>query len=83
MRSMFLHSFQSYLWNLAASHRVATHGAEKPVLGDLVLPQALDSQTANAGIQILPQKMSVDDVTTAKLKALYIKSASEWPALAN
>lgn len=43
MRTMYLHSFQSYLWNLAASHRVAEMGIATPALGDLVLPQSLDA----------------------------------------
>ena len=43
---MYLHSFQSYLWNFAASHRVATHGVEAPVIGDLVLPKDTDAEPA-------------------------------------
>lgn len=48
MRNMYLHSFQSYLWNLAASHRVSTHGVDSPVVGDLVLPKGLDSGALSA-----------------------------------
>ena len=37
MRSMFLHAYQSYLWNKAASHRIAEGGSTSVTLGDLVL----------------------------------------------
>ncbi len=37
-RTMYVHSYQSRLWNAAASHRIKTYGAEKAVAGDLVLP---------------------------------------------
>ena len=35
---MYVHAYQSRLWNAAASHRVQTFGAKKAVAGDLVLP---------------------------------------------
>jgi tRNA pseudouridine13 synthase len=37
MRSMFLHAYQSYLWNRAASHRIAEGGSTSVTIGDLVL----------------------------------------------
>ncbi|KAK9908622.1 hypothetical protein WJX75_000533 [Coccomyxa subellipsoidea] len=37
-RTMYVHAYQSRLWNAAASHRVQTFGAKKAVAGDLVLP---------------------------------------------
>ena len=36
LRSMYLHAFQSYLFNHAASARVALYGCDKAVEGDLV-----------------------------------------------
>ncbi|GMG99613.1 hypothetical protein Nepgr_001453 [Nepenthes gracilis] len=36
LRMMFVHSYQSYLWNHAASIRVQKYGADRVVLGDLV-----------------------------------------------
>lgn len=42
---MYLHAFQSELWNRAASHRITTYG-RKPVVGDLVLPSMLNKEGA-------------------------------------
>lgn len=36
MRMMFVHSYQSYLWNHAASVRLQKYGADRVVVGDLV-----------------------------------------------
>ncbi|CAI8615545.1 unnamed protein product [Vicia faba] len=36
LRMMYVHSYQSYLWNNAASTRVQKYGTEQVVLGDLV-----------------------------------------------
>ncbi|XP_076896705.1 multisubstrate pseudouridine synthase 7-like [Bidens hawaiensis] len=36
LRMMYVHSYQSYLWNHAASMRVQKYGIDKVVLGDLV-----------------------------------------------
>ena len=37
MRSMFLHAYQSYLWNMVATHRIETGGSTEVKVGDLVL----------------------------------------------
>ncbi|ESW19147.1 hypothetical protein PHAVU_006G100200 [Phaseolus vulgaris] len=36
LRLLYIHSYQSYLWNHAASKRVQKYGTEQVVLGDLV-----------------------------------------------
>ncbi|KVH88170.1 Pseudouridine synthase, catalytic domain-containing protein [Cynara cardunculus var. scolymus] len=36
LRMMYVHSYQSYLWNHAASMRVQKYGTDKVVVGDLV-----------------------------------------------
>lgn len=36
LRMMYVHSYQSYLWNHAASMRVQKYGTDRVVLGDLV-----------------------------------------------
>lgn len=41
LRNMYLHAYQSYLWNVAASERVLRHGADKVIAGDLVISRSL------------------------------------------
>eukprot|EP00899_Mesostigma_viride_P015275 jgi/Mesvir1/23749/Mv25773-RA.2 len=45
MRMMYLHAYQSYLWNAAASERVKLFGAKAVVVGDLVRVSALNGAT--------------------------------------
>ena len=47
MRSMFVHAFQSYLFNRAASHRVEAGGKKEVMIGDLVLTE--DKSLAEGG----------------------------------
>lgn len=39
LRSLYIHAYQSYLFNIAASERVKRYGIDKVIPGDLVLPQ--------------------------------------------
>ena len=67
MRSMFLHAYQSYLWNKATSHRVNCGGASEVMEGDLVLIVG----GRNGGSGLKGKKVVVvsqDDVETGKYK---------------
>ncbi|KAE8010054.1 hypothetical protein FH972_006452 [Carpinus fangiana] len=44
LRMMYVHSYQSYLWNHAASMRVQKYGADQVVLGDLVYCKGDDTE---------------------------------------
>lgn len=48
IRSLYLHAYQSYVWNHAASYRWSKHGS-KVIPGDLVLITSEDSAAAGNG----------------------------------
>ncbi|MBW0499794.1 hypothetical protein O181_039509 [Austropuccinia psidii MF-1] len=47
LRMMYIHAYQSYLWNVVLSHRVELFGCSKPVVGDLV--QINKKDVSNSG----------------------------------
>ena len=67
MRSMFLHAYQSYLFNMVASHRVETGGSLEVRVGDLVLVEDLSSEKGGGGTSGLKGK-SVKVVDEQDLK---------------
>ncbi|XP_019419352.1 PREDICTED: multisubstrate pseudouridine synthase 7 [Lupinus angustifolius] len=57
LRMMYVHSYQSYLWNHAASMRVQKYGTEQVVLGDLVYSKEIP----NGKVMELVEPECVDD----------------------
>ncbi|KNA14157.1 hypothetical protein SOVF_110110 isoform A [Spinacia oleracea] len=48
MRMMYVHSYQSYLWNHAASVRLQKYGADRVIVGDLVYCKEDSSEIISA-----------------------------------
>ncbi|KAJ6628742.1 pseudouridine synthase [Mycena sp. CBHHK59/15] len=42
LRLMYVHAYQSYVWNAIVSERIRTYGAERPIAGELVFDTAPD-----------------------------------------
>lgn len=48
LRTMYVHAYQSYLWNAATSERCLKYGTNRVAEGDLVL---LSREAQDAGLQ--------------------------------
>lgn len=72
MRSMYLHAYQSYLWNIVASHRIETGGSTEVKEGDLLLINDKSLEQGGSGTSGLKGKevkvCTEDDVKSGTFK---------------
>ncbi|XP_058106205.1 multisubstrate pseudouridine synthase 7 [Magnolia sinica] len=61
MRMMYVHSYQSYLWNHAASMRVQKYGNGQVMLGDLVYCKGSSPEKIQEVVNIKPEDCSCND----------------------
>ena len=50
LRLMYVHAYQSYVWNAIVSERIRMHGAEKPAIGDLVFEKSDDPDATEENV---------------------------------
>ncbi|KAJ9185855.1 hypothetical protein P3X46_005442 [Hevea brasiliensis] len=62
LRMMYVHSYQSYLWNHAASVRVQKYGIDRVVVGDLVYCKGDDTARETSGFNSECEDHSCDDM---------------------
>ncbi|GAV81172.1 TruD domain-containing protein [Cephalotus follicularis] len=61
LRMMYVHSYQSYLWNHATSTRVQKYGTDQVVLGDLVYCKEDDTEKETGGASSECEDDNCDD----------------------
>ena len=58
---MYIHAYQSYVWNAVVSERLRMSGSDRPVVGDLVFE--MDDDTAKISVDE-EESMDIDDDAT-------------------
>jgi tRNA pseudouridine13 synthase len=56
---MYIHAYQSYVWNAIVSERIRKYGADKPVVGDLVFET--DDDQSMAGLEPSDSEVPLED----------------------
>lgn len=71
---MYIHAYQSYVWNAIVSERIKTYGAGSPVVGDLVYeepPKKVQEEAANQEEDEADDDPSSDS-PSGRLKTVFI-----------
>lgn len=62
---MYIHAYQSYVWNAVVSERIKMFGVDKPVVGDLVFEK--DAEKEDKMDVDAPEAESEDEGGTAPI----------------
>jgi tRNA pseudouridine13 synthase len=68
LRMMYVHAYQSYVWNSAVSERIKQYGCDKPIAGDLVYDESAATIQEEAEAASLPTKITQESLqATSKI----------------
>ncbi|KAF8351365.1 pseudouridine synthase [Amanita rubescens] len=67
LRLMYVHAYQSYVWNAIVSERIRMYGAENPVVGDLVFESESDDQNLDAECE--PEEFEPESTTSSEKRS--------------
>ncbi|KAF9476508.1 pseudouridine synthase [Pholiota conissans] len=67
LRLMYIHAYQSYVWNAIVSERIRIYGSDRPIAGDLVFDSAKDAMEVD-GEEIIALEEDADDTGEATSK---------------
>ena len=56
---MYIHAYQSYVWNAIVSERIRTYGCDRPIVGDLVFETGKVSENMDVDVENEPS--AIDD----------------------
>ncbi|KAH9814612.1 pseudouridine synthase [Melampsora americana] len=71
LKMMYIHAYQSYIWNHVLSERVRLYGCDKPVVGDLIAVK-------DGGDEIVEATLDSDDETkTRENKVASVKALND------
>jgi len=79
LRLMYIHAYQSYVWNAVVSERIRSFGSEKPVPGDVVFDKPADKEVPDGekteeGDALLEEQLMEDAGDSSK------RSRKPWEA---
>jgi len=85
LRLMYIHAYQSYVWNAIVSERIRTYGADKPIAGDLVFEAPEDVEPPDMVVDVvdgeIPAKETEDaEVPDSSLSGSRRRSRRQWVA---
>lgn len=77
LRLMYIHAYQSYVWNAIVSERIRTYGTDKPIAGDLVFETAADVEPLDMVVDVVDGEITVKETEQDEVQGMIIVSFGE------